>query len=439
MIRKKGGSSMEIRLDKENIVVQGMTHEENDWGKYQFPTPFFVDGKAVVSVFVDDDTLINDAKPCRWFETADKGAHWNEVSPDIQEKCGLELPNGDKLFFPTLPGTDLSDYTFTHPTMLTPDYDFSKPAEGKQLPIQDGITAWFTGPVIRAYNADRLPYPLCEKKWTVERVTGKEKVTEYAPLDWPYLTRVVMEHKGKNFMKSIQPIRKPKLAPDGSIWVSAFSGEGHINPKNGQYSPYYSAEILRSTDNGKTFQLHAHMEYPADGEEYPYLSGGFSDNDFAFMDDGSIIWFFRSTWYGSTGWEWAPMYHSRSVDGGKTWDKPKVFSPMGVFPSLCKLNCGMTLICYARPGLFVRACKNDDPTHWTDPIEVLPAENRSGLSNLQPAEPTWHQWDGQCGNPQLIAVSDNEALLLYGDFYYPDEHGIKRKTILSRKITVISG
>jgi ABC-type lipoprotein release transport system permease subunit len=36
-------------------------------------------------------------------------------------------------------------------------------------------------------------------------------------------------------------------------------------------------------------------------------------------------------------------------------------------------------------------------------------------------------------------ISENEALLFYGDFYYPDREGVKRKTILCRKITVLPG
>jgi hypothetical protein len=82
-------------------------------------------------------------------------------------------------------------------------------------------------------------------------------------------------------------------------------------------------------------------------------------------------------------------------------------------------------------------CKNDNSYEWSEPLVVLEAKNRSHLANVKQGKLTFHQWDGQCGNPQLIAVSDNEALLFYGDFYYPDEKGVKRKTILCRRITVV--
>ena len=430
---------MKLKLGKEQVIVQGMTAEENPWGKYQFPRPYRLeDGRLLVSVHVEDDTIITTGNPTRWFESKDKGKTWQEVSPEIATQSGLLLPNGDKFYLPIEGGVDLTDYEFPSMSKLNPDYDFSKPTTGKKMPIQDGITAWWTGAVIRAYNADRLPPPLNEKKWKVERIkadTG-EKVTEYATLDWKYLTRVVFKQGSRYVMKPIYPRGTPKLGPDGAIWVSAFSGEGHIDPKNGQYSPYYSAEIFRSTDNGKSFYQHAHMEYPADGKEYPYLSGGFSDSDFEFMDDDSMVWFFRSTWHGSTGYEWAPMYWSRSFDMGKTWTKPEKFTELGVLPRLCKLDCGVTLLCYARPGLFVRACKSDKPKAWSEPLVVIPWEDRSAQANVKITDPTFHEWDGACGNPEILPIDERTALLFYGDFYYPDENGVKRKTILCREITV---
>ena len=41
-----------------------------------------------------------------------------------------------------------------------------------------------------------------------------------------------------------------------------------------------------------------------------------------------------------------------------------------------------------------------------------------------------------CNNPELLAIGDNSALIFYSDFYYPDETGVKRKTILCRQIKV---
>lgn len=429
---------MKLVLGEEHVIVRGIRPEEKLWGPYQFPLPFRLEDRLVVSVHVEDDTIVASGNPTRWFESFDEGKTWRERTPKAAAECGVRLPDGDRLYFPVQGGTNLKDYSFPDYSMLTPGYDFSKRAEEGTMPIQDGVTAWWTGDVIRAYNADRLPESLCKKEWTALRIPAgsNEAVIEKVSVDWPYLTRVVFDRPGGNMMKPINPRGVAKVGPDGKVYVTAFSGEGHLNPENGWYSPYYSAELFRSDDNGHSFYQLAHMEYQADGRRYPYQSGGFSDSDIAFMDDGSLIWFMRSAWMGSTGIEWAPMYWARSLDGGKTWTRPEVFAKTGILPRLCKLECGATLLCYARPGIFVQACRSDDALHWTEPLVVMTPDDRSHLANAAIDVPSFHEWDGACNNPELLPLDDNRALLFYSDFYYPDEDGTKRKTILCREICV---
>ncbi len=432
---------MKLVLGKEKVIVQGMTPEENLWGKYQFPRPYNLGDRLVVSVHVEEDNVYNAGVPCRWFESRDNGENWVEIPPSSAPECGLLLPNGDRFYLPIESGMKMTDYEQTSVRFRTPDYDMDKPAEEGKLPIFDGFTASFDGAIVYGYRADRMPPSLRASEWKVERIPAgsNEVVKETAKVDWKALTRVVIRYDKNDpgTLKPINPRGNLKLGPDGAIWVSAFSGEGHINPENGEYAPYYSAEIFRSDDNGKTFEHRAHMEYPADGKEYPYKSGGFSDSDFEFMPDGSIVWFMRSTWMMFTGEEWAPMYYSRSTDGGYTWSKPVKFAPVGILPRLCTLGNGVTLLCYARPGLYVHARLNDSGTEWSEPLVVMEPGDRSKMANRKIDTPIWFEWEGACGNPELLAISDTEALLFYGDFYYPDENGVKRKTILCRKITVV--
>jgi len=428
-----------ITVGEEHVIVRGIRPEEQLWGAYQFPRPFRLGDRLVVSVHITADSISTYGAQARWFESGDEGKTWKEVDAAVASECGLRLNNGDRVYFPPESGVDVTKYQMTPWGKYTPGYDFSKRAEEGTLPIPDGMTCWMGGTTIYAYNADRLPPSLSKKEWTSLRISAgqAQPVAERAQVDWPYLTRVVhVESNGRKILKSIFPRGNPKVGPDGAIWVSVFSGEGHINPENGQYSPYYSAEIFRSEDFGHTFTLRAHMEYEADGKAYPYLSGGFSDSDFAFMPDGSIVWFFRSNWYSSTGREWDPMYMARSTDNGFTWTKPVRFSDVGTLPRLCTLKSGATLLCYARPGMFVSVCENASGTRWCEPLVMMEAGDRSRLANVKIDAPVFHQWDGTCGNPELIPSDDNSALLVYSDFYYPDEKGIKRKTILCRKITV---
>ncbi len=429
---------MKLTMGEERVIVRGIRPEEQIWGAYQFPRPYNLGDRLVVGVHVVDDDIKSFGEKNRWFESRDLGVTWREIDHTVSTQCGLLLPNGDRLYFPMESGVKLDNYKMTPQNLYTPGYDFSKKAEEGTLPLPDGMTYW-PGITIRAYNADRLPDSLSKKEWLAMRIPAgsTEPVEERVPVDWPYLTRVVFSGGGyENVLKPIFPRGTPKLGPDGAIWVSAFSGEGHINPENGQYSPYYSAELFRSEDFGRSFQRRGHMEYEADGHEYPYQSGGYSDSDFEFMPDGSIVWFFRTTWYAYTGKEWDPMYMARSTDGGHTWSKPVKFAEVGILPRLCRLDCGVTLLCYARPGIYLQASEDDTGTRWSAPLEAMEATDRSHLANIKTGTPTFHQWVGACHNPEIVPIDADSALLFYSDFYYPDEDGVKRKTILCRKITV---
>ncbi len=434
-----GNKRIRLILGEEQVIVRGMRPEEHFWGPYQFPRPYNLGDRLVVAVHISNDDIESFGEQNRWFESHDKGETWTEIDASVAARCGLLLQNGDRIYFPMESGINLEDYKMTPIEYYTPEYDFTQKAEEGILPIPDGVTFWMWGTTIRAYRADRLPESLSKKEWLAMRIPAGETtpVKESVPVDWPYLTRVVHSQNDKHILKPIYPRGNLKIGPDGAIWVSAFSGEGHINPENGQYTPYYSAELFRSEDFGRSFQQRSHMEYRADGQEFPYLSGGFSDSDFEWMPDGSMVWFFRSNWFASTGQEWSPMYMSRSTDMGRTWSKPVKFSELGTLPRLCKLSCGVTLLCYARPGTFVQASLNESGTEWSEPLVVMTPEDRSNLGNTKVAKPaSFHQWVGSCNNPEMVPIGANSALIFYSDFYYPDEDGVKRKTILCRKITV---
>lgn len=426
---------MQIILGDEHVVVRGIRPEEKLWGPYQFPLPYHLGDRLVVCVHVHEDGIEHWGKVNRWFESRDNGVSWQETDAAVDAECGLKLPSGDRIYFPPESSIDLSSYSIPALTYLTPGYDYAKKAEEGTLPMQDGLS-WWGQTLMRGYLSERLPPSLDKKEWTMKRIPAgqSEAVIEKVQVDWPYLTRVVHTNGDRSEMKAIFPRGRAKLGPDGAVWISCFSGEGHVNPENGQYSPYYSAELFCSEDNGRSFQRRAHMEYEADGHRYPYASGGFSDSDFEFMDDGSILWFFRSNWFITTGYEWAPMYWARSQDGGHTWTKPEVFAPIGTLPRIVRLQNGCCLICYARPGVFVRGCSDGAGRQWTEPVTVMTPGDRSHLANIVMNPPTFHDFDGACNNPELLPIAEDRALLFYSDFYYPDEHGVARKTILCREI-----
>ena len=58
---------------KEQVVVRGIRPEEQLWGAYQFPHPYNLGDRLVVSVDVCEDNIQSYGSPKRWFESRDRG------------------------------------------------------------------------------------------------------------------------------------------------------------------------------------------------------------------------------------------------------------------------------------------------------------------------------------------------------------------------------
>jgi hypothetical protein len=291
------------------------------------------------------------------------------------------------------------------------------------------------------YRRDTLPDNEQDNNWVYYRIKNgaSEAVEETAKVERPYASLSLSLDGETAIGLSNFPLCGIKVDPEGNVWGVHYVF-GHLNPVNGGPSPHEAVELYKSTDNCKTFQLQAYIPFIPDSVEEPtaYLSPSFNESAIEFMDDGSIIILMRTTnayW----GPEWNPLYFARSTDGGKTFSKPVKFSEFGVLPRLVKLKCGVTLAAYGRPGIFVRAIDSSNGLTWGEPIEIMTPNDRSGLMNNPPERPDFHEYVGSCCNVDLKAIGDNQALLVYSDFFYPDKTGRtdkKVKTILSRIITV---
>lgn len=116
-----------------------------------------------------------------------------------------------------------------------------------------------------------------------------------------------------------------------------------------------------------------------------------------------------------------------SEDGGNTWTEPEKFDRIGVWPQMLRLDSGVTLASYPRPGVFVRATNDPHGKEWDDPIAILPYVDKK----------TWFWGYDTCSYASLVALDERTALLVYSDFSIPDEEGKKRKCIMTRKIHVV--
>ena len=442
---------MNIKLHEKRLVGQGPAFEDTIWGVFQFPNGYLLpDGSIVSDVHYNDDTHEHHGKDRKHFISKDGGENWEDAPVSVSEKCGTLLPNGDRLFIlqeasVIMNAADAPPGKIANETIPGDGIEYSQ--NGKMpRPLAMRYDIFSTQHSL--YLHDTLPGGLIKKGFPfLRQKKGESKfVKEYCNLEWDwfsvggYLLRDEKGDKTKDKLLLSVPwaYGRLRIAPDGSVWLPQYTCQNMaLNPRNGALIHSMISVFLRSDDNGRTFKLVSFLEHVRDSSEEPEISGGFLEPDIAFMPDGSIITLMRTVEVCSTGGrEWGPSYIARSVDNGVTWSKPERFEEIGVLPKLCALKCGVTLAAYGRPGIYIRATADPKGLKWEKPIEIMTGGDRSGLANNPPTRPNFWQWAGSCCNIDLIALSDNEAMLFYTDFYYPDATGKKRKSLFAQKITV---
>jgi hypothetical protein len=118
-----------------------------------------------------------------------------------------------------------------------------------------------------------------------------------------------------------------------------------------------------------------------------------------------------------------PLYLSRSRDLGKTWSKPEIIAPNGVYPRLLRLANGVLVLSSGRPGAEVRLCYDKQARNWSAPYRLVPLTS----PNVQV---------DSCGYTDLVALDRNSFLVVYSWFKSPAPDGQTHKGILVRRITV---
>lgn len=443
---------MRITVGKEIVVAQGPAYEDSYWGEFQFPQIFkTTDNEFAIRTHCARDQWEDYGKGKElWCISKDGGRTWGEIDKeDVEGKIGTMLPNGDRIYFPARPAIVLKEGEFKdaiNAFQRIPSDVIERQKDGS-MPYPVYSFKDVGGTDMQIYDFETLPDKYREKNWKIMRIRkgDTEAMEETVPLEFPNMSAASMVMKDKTGKRTFamnrpMPYCSVKVDPDGNVWVVSYTHH-HLNPYTKGVDRHSAVILFKSTDNAHSFKLHSYIPYRPDTFKHPtsYFGGGFSEADIEFMDDGSIIVIMRTACIEFGGPEWNPMYIVRSTDGGKTFSEPEEFSNFGVLPHLCKLKCGVTLLSYGRPGIFIRATKDPAGEKWDEEIEIMTPNDRSGLMNNPPKRPNLHEWNGSCCNVFLEVIDDNHALLAYSDFFYPDVSGKtkkKYKTILTRIITV---
>ena len=387
---------MKLKISEPVVVARGPESAITGWGVYQFPDlERLADGRLMIAFADSSDTIETYGAERCCFTSSDEGKTWQRANERALDPLrGVPLNNGDRVQF-----IEQDSVTIT---------------EDMQMPEIAGDSGKY-----QYLRADEIPESVCRRGWIIHRVSKDhpEGVDEEVTLNWPdMLTRI-----GRGVLVPNQPWGRLRKDADGVLWMPTYSAG--FDPASGEFSPYLNNYLLRSADDGKTWDLVDTLFYRP--EEHPddflaYEREGYNENCIGFAPDGSYIRLVRSD--GQFLRIKATMYLVRSTDKGLTWSEPVPFDDRGVWPQLVTLKCGVTLAAYGRPGFFIRA--TDDPAclKWEERIRLVEDGTRRNKTT--------------CSYSELLALDDRTAGLVYTDFTVKDEEGVARKTVLFRTITV---
>ncbi|MBQ3015849.1 MAG: exo-alpha-sialidase [Clostridia bacterium] len=393
-----------LQIDNPIVIHRGEVGD-NAWGHTQFPFLYrATDGNIIAEweYTVDD---IKYAGTSIRAKSNDGGKTWTEVKEGDAVR-GLSMPNGKELVGFVKKGAYPQDY-------------FSK-----YTPIYT-VKLWSVESKI--YFADDIKENEDKRVFAIERdsTSGEEQVFECA-VKWPLASMGWCNGMVYPRTQTFAIQNKNGIALIGDALYCAVYGHGFNSDAktreeailNGD--PCYSVYVLRSTDSARTWEyvsgvyVNDSVRSAGDG-----LFEGFCEPTLCSMPDGSVIMLMRS---GNT----RPSYIVRSTDKCKTWSEPQIFDDFGVFPQLLSLPCGVTIASYGRPSLRLRATSDPSGEAWEPPVQLtLTGDACANFQSLS------------CFYTGLLAISEDEALMIYSDFKYPNADGIPVKTILSRRIKVV--
>lgn len=368
------------------------------WGPYQFPgLERCADGSIVISFHVEADSATAYGLPPGSAVSRDEGATWTVMPRDATAEGAspswgsppITLPDGGQLAVRQLRSRSAAELR------LPPE-----PAGTYRTYGKDGV----------AYRVEDLP-PECAAGWSLLRKPPGSSgwVEERARVSLPGEVRDVIE--GVLTFPWFQQI---VVAPDGALWSANYLRR----MVDGRFRPTWAVVILRSSDQGRTWDFWAEIPYVGDtGVDLAAdRREGFTEPFVCFLADGTAMCLLRTT-DGAGG---GPLYVSRSADNGRTWSPPQVFDRLGVWPQLLLLGNGVTLAAYGRPGLFVRAAADPAARAWGERVAIV-----------APGA----EWCDTCSYASLLPLDEATALIAYSEFGIPDADGRPCKRIRVRRVT----
>lgn len=392
------GNGIHACLD-EPVVVSVSKVGEKRWGYHQFVSISQYPGdKILLRYHVGADAVKAYGTASPTFISADNGESWEPFTAEGLPSSGLSCPVFNEQFI-CLPATkplNLKDANLTLPEPVAKLYAYAWHSFFRLDECPPAVQDFFV-----SMNAAR---------WTPESKQWQHEIIRYdstnaliwtlAEGEQSYLVaRTAFERPPLQFGKELlyADYRTNYLKADGSV------------PKQ------WGVTCMVSQDNGKSWKRRSTIALDHQGKD------ALTEPMLAENVNGELVCVIRRT-----DQEQKSMLITFSKDRGKTWENPIALDQLGAFgvmPCLIRLECGIMVLSYGRPGIWLSFSLNGTGREWTDPVCMLEGDAKQLMCKTD-------------GYTTMLPIGPKQLLLAYTDFDYKDAQGNQRKAVLVRKLTI---
>ena len=374
---------------------------EKRWGWYQFPALSELPDGDIICIFShQQDAVSGYGKRPKCYVSGDGGNSWDKAKENYDKMLALphgtisKVKNGEFLCVPPVQALDVNSEKDKLPEPAG-KFTFKSHLLYRVAECPSAVRKYIV-------ELDGWRWSSDNKTWAAEKVFYDERRALAWASIWENkqkikIPRTWFEHRllklGEELLYA--DYRQVFEEPDGYI------------PKNDVVS------LMVSTDNGHRFSKRGTIALDRTGEV------SFSEPCLSATKDGHLVCAMRRQ---KGNWKsMMPMAISFSSNRGRTWEIPKSFDHLGVFPTLVLLDNGVLVLAYGRPGVHLIFSLDGTGREWTEPITLRQGDNEKWLTKT-------------CGYTSIVTLSDNEFLIAYSDFEHKDEKGQVYKAILVGRV-----
>jgi hypothetical protein len=370
------------------VVVSMAPQGENRWGFWNFPYLFRMpDGALALTHHIDHDAEEAYGKSAPLFISRDEGRSWNQIQPPCPELGShptfmVRYPDGECFTSVCLGILPLNRLRATRPVGSLWSYCVNNLYDLAALPEEDRF-------IPLARWLPRLG------RW----------ISEKGVLDVP---QALVWERGGN-VATIFLESKPIEARGGGLITADYRTP--IRMPDGSTPERRGTMILHSADRGHSWQFRSLVAYDR--------RVMYAEPFLAYAPGGELLCTLRSTCSEKD----EPLYLARSGDDGRTWSAPEQIAEAGVFPNILTLGCGVSVISFGRPGMWLMFSGDGAGRQWGNRRTLVEPDPQSNCA-------------ATCGYSSMEALDARRFLVAHSIFRHIDAGGRPRKAIVVREVSV---